>query len=56
MKLKGLGISIINQDPKEILYISFYRIIFRKKNISIIHINNYKLIKKKLLYFKFDKL
>jgi len=39
MKLKGLGISIINQDPKEILYISFYGIIFRKKNISKISIN-----------------
>ena len=39
MKLKGLGISVINQDPKEILYISFYGIIFRKKNISKISIN-----------------
>ena len=50
MKLKGFGISIINQDPKEILYISFYGIIFRKKNISINHINKYNEISDNIIF------
>ena len=39
LNLKGLGISVINQDPKEILYISLYGITLEKKNIKVTHIN-----------------
>ena len=42
--LKGIGISIINQDPKDILYISLYKIYLEKKNITIKQINqNYEI-------------
>ena len=39
LKLIGIGISLINQDPKEIIYISFYGLNFENKNITKTRIN-----------------
>lgn len=35
VNLRGLGVSLIDNEPKEILYLSVYKLSFLKETVSI---------------------
>jgi len=35
VNLKGLGVSLVNNEPQEILYLSIYKINFMLKNVRL---------------------